>query len=71
MVSTHCKLKKNYPRQGLLLMIAKWHIWKSRKRSLSRNITVFKDMIDMRYKFDKYYGTMIKILPLDFFERIT
>jgi len=31
------------------LVVAKWHIWTSRKRSLSTNITVFKEMINMKY----------------------
>ena len=36
------------------LIVAKWHIWTSRKRSLSPNITVFKEMINMKYKTEKY-----------------
>jgi len=36
------------------LIIAKWHIWTSRKRSLSPNITVFKEMMNMKCKTEKY-----------------
>jgi len=36
------------------LIVAKYHIWTSRKRSLSPNITVFKEMINMKYKTEKY-----------------
>ena len=36
------------------LIIAKWHIWTSRKRSLSPNIIVLKGIINMKYKTEKY-----------------
>ena len=32
---------------------AKWHIWTRRNQSLSPNITVFKEMINMKYKTEK------------------
>ena len=36
------------------LIIAKWHIWSSRKQSLSPNITVLKEIINMKYKTENY-----------------
>ena len=56
------KLKKSSALRpiGFLLIIAKWHIWTSRKRSLSPNITVFQDTINMRYNTDKYIPLKIK-----------
>ena len=42
---------------GLLnyfLTVAKWHIWTSRKRCLSPDIAAFKEVINMKYKTEKY-----------------
>ena len=36
------------------LIIAKWHIWMSRKRSLTPDIAAFKEVIYMKYKIEKY-----------------
>ena len=38
------------------LIVAKWHIWTSRKRhgSLSPDIAAFKEMISMKCKTEKY-----------------
>ena len=36
------------------LIIAKWHIWMSRKRSLTPDIAAFKEVINMKYKTEKY-----------------
>ena len=36
------------------LIVAKWHIWTSRKRSLSPDIAAFKEVINMKYKTEKY-----------------
>ena len=38
------------------LIIAKWHIWMSRKRSLTPDIAAFKEVINMKYKTEKYIG---------------
>ena len=34
--------------------VAKWHIWTSRKRCLSPDIAAFKEVINMKYKTEKY-----------------
>ena len=36
------------------LIVAKWHIWMSRKRSLTPDIVAFKEVINMKYKTEKY-----------------
>ena len=36
------------------LIVAKWHIWMSRKRSLIPDIAAFKEVINMKYKTEKY-----------------
>lgn len=36
------------------LIIAKWHFWMSHKQNLSPNITGFKEIINMKYKSEKY-----------------
>ena len=36
------------------LIIAKCHIWAGRKQSLGPDITVFKDIFNMKYKTEKY-----------------
>ena len=36
------------------LIIAKWHIWMSRKRSLTPDIAAFKEVINMKYNTEKY-----------------
>ena len=35
-------------------IVAKWHIWTSRKRSLTPDIAAFKEVIKMKYKTEKY-----------------
>ena len=37
-----------------ILIVAKWHIWMSRKRSLTPDIAAFKEVINMKYKTEKY-----------------
>ena len=42
---------------GLLnyfLTVAKWHIWTSRKRCLSPDTAAFKEVINIKYKTEKY-----------------
>ena len=36
------------------LTVAKWHIWTSRKCCLSPDIAAFKEVINMKYKTEKY-----------------
>ena len=36
------------------LNVAKWHIWMSRKRGLTPDIATFKEVINMKYKTEKY-----------------
>ena len=36
------------------LIVAKWHIWVSCKRSLTADIAAFKEAINMKYKTEKY-----------------
>ena len=49
--------------RGLLnyfLTVAKWHIWTSRKRCLSPDIAAFKEVINMKYKTEKYIAVKKK-----------
>ena len=36
------------------LNVAKWHIWMSRKGGLTPDIPTFKEVINMKYKTEKY-----------------
>ena len=36
------------------LIVAKWHIWMSRKHSLTPDIAAFKEVINTKYKTEKY-----------------
>ena len=36
------------------LIVAKWHIWTSRKCSLTPDIAALKEVINMKYKTEKY-----------------
>ena len=48
------KLDKVSDLLNYFLIVAKWYIWTSRKRSLRPDIAAFKEMINMKCKTEKY-----------------
>ena len=48
------KLDKVNDLLNYFLIITKWHIWMSRKHSLTPDIAAFKEVINMKYNTEKY-----------------